>query len=57
VRRVVRRAVYGVRMARGFGADTIPNIPSGAYQVVVTIPGFQHSTARDIVVTNRRRRR
>jgi len=44
-------------MARGFGADTIPNIPSGAYQVVVTIPGFQHSTARDIVVTNRRRRR
>src|SRR5687768_6829770 len=35
------------------GAYSIPNIPSGTYQVVVTVPGFQTFTARDIVVTNR----
>ena len=35
------------------GAYTIPNIPSGTYQVVVTVPGFQTFTARDIAVTNR----
>jgi outer membrane receptor protein involved in Fe transport len=35
------------------GAYSIPNIPSGTYQVVVTVPGFQTFTARDIAVTNR----
>ena len=35
------------------GAYSIPNIPSGTYQVVVTVPGFQAFTARDVVVTNR----
>src|SRR5688572_8007267 len=35
------------------GAYSIPNIPSGTYQVVVTVPGFQTFTARDITVTNR----
>jgi hypothetical protein len=35
------------------GAYSIPNIPSGTYQVVVTVPGFQTFTARDISVTNR----
>jgi hypothetical protein len=35
------------------GAYSIPNIPSGTYQVVVNVPGFQTFTARDIIVTNR----
>lgn len=35
------------------GAYSIPNIPSGTYQVVVAVPGFQTFTARDIIVTNR----
>ena len=35
------------------GAYSIPNIPSGTYQVVVTVPGFQTFTARDVIVTNR----
>jgi Carboxypeptidase regulatory-like domain/TonB dependent receptor-like, beta-barrel len=35
------------------GAYSIPNIPSGTYQVVVAVPGFQNFTARNIVVTNR----
>ena len=35
------------------GAYSIPNIPSGTYQVVVAVPGFQNFTVRDIVVTNR----
>ncbi len=35
------------------GAYTIPNIPSGTYQVVVTVPGFQNFTAREVIVTNR----
>src|SRR5687767_13587647 len=35
------------------GAYSIPNIPSGTYQVVVAVPGFQTFTARDIAVTNR----
>jgi Carboxypeptidase regulatory-like domain/TonB dependent receptor/TonB-dependent Receptor Plug Domain len=34
------------------GAYAIPNIPSGTYQVVVTLPGFQTFTARSIIVTN-----
>ena len=35
------------------GAYSIPNIPSGTYQVVVVVPGFQTFTARDVAVTNR----
>ncbi len=35
------------------GAYSIPNIPSGTYQVVVAVPGFQTFTARDVIVTNR----
>ncbi len=35
------------------GAYSIPNIPSGTYQVVVVVAGFQTFTARDIIVTNR----
>ena len=35
------------------GAYSIPNIPSGTYQVVVAVPGFQNFTVRDIGVTNR----
>ncbi len=35
------------------GAYSIPNIPSGTYQVVVAVPGFQNFTARDVIVTNR----
>ena len=35
------------------GASSIPNIPSGTYQVVVAVPGFQTFTARDVIVTNR----
>jgi len=35
------------------GAYSIPNIPSGTYQVVVAVPGFQTFTARDVTVTNR----
>ena len=35
------------------GAYSIPNIPSGTYQVVVAVPGFRHFTARDVIVTNR----
>lgn len=35
------------------GAYSIPNIPSGTYQVVVAVPGFQNFTVRDIAVTNR----
>src|SRR5687767_7765858 len=35
------------------GAYAIPNIPSGTYQVVVTVPGFQNFTAANIIVTNR----
>ena len=35
------------------GAYSIPNIPSGTYQVVVALAGFQTFTARDIIVTNR----
>jgi hypothetical protein len=34
-------------------AYTIPNIPSGTYRVVVTVPGFQTFTAQNISVTNR----
>src|SRR5688572_4681511 len=35
------------------GAYSIPSIPSGTYQVVVAVPGFQTFTARDVIVTNR----
>ena len=35
------------------GAYTIPNIPSGTYTVVVTVPGFQTFTANNVTVTNR----
>jgi hypothetical protein len=35
------------------GAYSIPNIPSGTYQIVVVVPGFQTFTARDVTVTNR----
>ncbi len=35
------------------GAYSIANIPSGRYQVVVTVPGFQTFTAKNIIVTNR----
>ena len=35
------------------GVYSIPNIPSGTYQVVVAVPGFQTFTARDVIVTNR----
>ena len=35
------------------GAYSIPNIPSGTYEVVVTVAGFQTFTARDVTVTNR----
>ena len=35
------------------GAYTIPNIPSGTYQVVVAVPGFQTFTVNDVTVTNR----
>ncbi len=35
------------------GAYTIPNIPSGTYQVVVAVPGFQTFTANSVTVTNR----
>ena len=35
------------------GAYSIPNIPSGTYEVVVAVAGFQTFTARDIIVTNR----
>jgi hypothetical protein len=38
------------------GAYSIPNIPSGTYQVVVTVPGFQTFTARDISVWARSRK-
>ena len=31
---------------------SIPNIPSGTYEVVITLPGFQTFTARNIIVTN-----
>ena len=34
------------------GSYEIPNIPSGTYTVVVTLPGFQTYNARDIIVTN-----
>ena len=35
------------------GAYSIPNIPSGTWQVAVTVAGFQNFTARDVIVTNR----
>ena len=35
------------------GAYSIPNIPSGTYQIVVAVPGFQPFTARAVSVTNR----
>jgi Carboxypeptidase regulatory-like domain/TonB-dependent Receptor Plug Domain len=35
------------------GAYSIPNIPSGTYTVVVTVPGFQTFSAKDVTVTNR----
>ena len=35
------------------GAYSIPNIPSGTYQLVVTMAGFQTFTVRDVIVTNR----
>jgi hypothetical protein len=35
------------------GAYSIPNIPSGTYEVVVAVAGFQTFTTRDIIVTNR----
>jgi carboxypeptidase family protein len=38
------------------GAYSIANIPSGTYQVVVTVPGFQHFIAKNITVNNRETR-
>src|SRR5438874_7592571 len=35
------------------GSYSIPNIPSGTYQVVVTLAGFQTFTAPNIIVVNR----
>jgi hypothetical protein len=35
------------------GAYSIPNIPSGTYHVVVTVPGFKTFTASNVIVTNR----
>ena len=35
------------------GGYSVPNIPSGTYQIVVALPGFQTFTARNVTVTNR----